>query len=217
LPSCSEARCWGRSSAPSWPEHHLSAESKDVIKTSFDTRAAEVTQLTANVMLLDRVMAHYGAETKDARDLLRRAVVLAIAQLWPEGGARSEIAPDGGLDALHDRIQALSPRDEAHRALQTQALATVTSLAQTRWLLVAQGERAVPMPFLVVLVLWLSVILMSFGLFVRRNTTVVAALFVCALAFASAIFLVLELDQPFDGVIRISSTPVRQIVAHLGR
>ena len=221
------------------PEDHLSHESRDVIKlgmgligtmaalvlsllissakTSFDTRAAEVTQVTANVIVLDRLLAHYGAETKEARDLLRRSVVLAIAQLWPEGGARPQLTPDAESEALHDKIRALSPHDEAQRALQAEALAITTSLAQTRWLLVAQGDRAVPMPFLVVLVLWLAVILMSFGLFVHRNTTVTLALFVCALAFSSAIFLVLELDQPFEGVIRISSTPMRQIIAHLGR
>jgi hypothetical protein len=221
------------------PANHLNSESKDVIKlgmgligtmaalvlsllissakASFDTRAAEVTQLTANVMLLDRVMAHYGAETKEVRDQLRRSVVLTIGQLWPDAGTRVELTPDGGLDALHDTIQVLSPRSEVQRALQTHASSIATSLAQTRWLLVAQGGRAVPMPFLVVLVLWLSVILMSFGLFTQRNTTVIAALFICALAFSSAIFLVLELDQPFDGVIQISSTPMRQIVGHLSR
>jgi hypothetical protein len=144
-------------------------------------------------------------------------VVLTIGQLWPDAGTRVELTPDGGLDALHDTIQVLSPRSEVQRALQTHASSIATSLAQTRWLLVAQGGRAVPMPFLVVLVLWLSVILMSFGLFTQRNTTVIAALFICALAFSSAIFLVLELDQPFDGVIQISSTPMRQIVGHLSR
>ena len=105
---------------------------------------SEVTDLTGNVILLDRVLAHYGAETKEARDLLRRSVHLTITQLWPEPVARLELTPDGGLDAVHDRIQALSGRDESHRALKVQALSILASLTQARWLLLTRGERAVP-------------------------------------------------------------------------
>jgi len=221
------------------PEDHLSHESRDVIKlgmgligtmaalvlsllissakTSFDTRVGEVNQMTANVMRLDRTLAHYGAETDEARDLLRRSIVLTIAQLWPQDASAAPPTPDTGLELLHEKIQALSPHDRVQRTLQTRALTIATNLAQTRWMLAEQGERAVPMPFLVVLVLWLAVILMSFGLFVRRNLHAVVALFVCALAFSSEIFMVLERDQPFDGLIRISSARIQRTVEQLGR
>ena len=73
------------------------------------------------------------------------------------------------------------------------------------------------MPFLVVLVFWLSMIFTSFGLFAPANSTVVAVLLVCALSVAGAIFLVLELDQPFYGLIRISDQPMRRALAILGQ
>ncbi len=221
------------------PEHHLSTDSKDVVKLgmgligtmaalvlglliasakgSYDTRAAEITQLSANVILLDRVMAHYGPETKDARDLLRRTIAHLIDQVWSEQGAGAKPAPSVGAEAFYDKIQALAPQNEAQRSLRDQALSIGVDLGRTRWLLVEQSGRAIAMPFLVVLVCWLTIIFASFGLFARPNTTVIVALFVCALAFASAIFLILELDRPFEGLIQISSTPMREALEHLGR
>jgi hypothetical protein len=42
-------------------------------------------------------------------------------------------------------------------------------------------------------------------------------LFICALAVSSAVFLILELDRPFEGMLQISSAPVRNALAQLGR
>jgi len=90
-------------------------------------------------------------------------------------------------------------------------------LARARWLLLEQRGGSVPMPFVIILTVWLAIIFMSFGLFAPANTTVVATLAVCALSIAGAIFLILELDRPFDGLIQLSSTPLREALAHLGR
>jgi hypothetical protein len=68
-----------------------------------------------------------------------------------------------------------------------------------------------------VLVFWLIILFVSFGLFAPPNATVFAALFVCALSVSGAIFLILELDQPFEGHIQISSGPLRNALAHLGQ
>ncbi len=111
----------------------------------------------------------------------------------------------------------LSPQNDAQRSLQAQALTIGTSLAQTRWLLAGQSARSIPMPFLVVLVCWLAFIFVSFGLYARPNTTVIVALVLCALSFSSAIFLILELDRPFDGLVQISSAPMREALARLGQ
>lgn len=222
------------------PEHHLSTESKDVVKLgmgligtmaalilglliasakgSYDTRVAEVIQLSANIIVLDRIMAHYGPETKDARDLLRRNVARAIDRMWPErNAAPSRLEPTSDMEVLLDRIEALAPQSEAQRSLRAQALGIAIDLGRTRWLLFEQSGRAIPLPFLVLLVCWLVIIFGSFGLFARPNPTLLVALFVCALSAASAIFLILELDQPFAGVIQISSTPMREALGHLGR
>ena len=222
------------------PDHHLSAETKDMVKvgmgligtmaalvlgllvasakSSFDTRSSEITQMSANIILLDRAMAFYGPGTKEARELLRRSVVQLLDQLWP--GARSgpaQSGPIGGAQALYEKIQALSPQNDAQRSIQAQALTTGINTAQMRWLLVAQSGSSIPVPFLVVLVFWLTVIFVSWGLFAPRNATAIATLFICALSVSCAVFLILELDRPFEGLIQISSAPMREALAHLGR
>jgi hypothetical protein len=188
-------------------------------KSSYDAQRNEVTQISANVILLDRVLAHYGPETKATRDLLRRYVARAHDQLWP--GSRSgpaELEPAAALgERYYDEVQELSPQNEIQRSLQAQALKMSMDLAQTRWLLFEQSGSSIPMPFLVLLVFWVTIIFLSFGLFAPANATVIATLFLCALSVSGAIYLILELDRPFAGLLQLSDTPLRNAIAHLGR
>lgn len=87
-------------------------------------------------------------------------------------------------------------------------------LGQTRWLLFEQAGSSIPM---VLMVFWVTVIFLSFGLFAPRNATVVATMFLCAFSVSGAIFLILELDRPFGGLIQISDAPLLNAVAHLGK
>jgi hypothetical protein len=89
-------------------------------------------------------------------------------------------------------------------------------IAQTRWLLFTQKGRSIPIPFLVVMVSWLTILFASFGMFAPSNGTVFVTMLVCALAVSSALFLVLELDRPFEGMIQISSAPLRRALDQLG-
>ena len=222
------------------PAHHLSTKSEDIVKLgmglvgtmaalvlgllvasakgSYDTQSAEVTQLAANVALLDRVLAHYGPEAKGARNLLRGAVIRVLDQMWSKNSAGpSPLAPSAGGEILLDKIQELAPKNDTQRSLQGQALSIAMDLGKTRWLIYAQEATSVTMPLLVVLVLWLTVIFVSFGLFAPYNATVVASLFVSALSVSGAIFLILEMYTPFTGAIQISSAPLRAALAHLGQ
>jgi hypothetical protein len=221
------------------PEHHLSQDSRDVVKlamgligtiaalvlglliasakSSFDTQRNGLAQLSANIMLLDRILAHYGPETKDAREQLRLNVVTMLNQYWPEDRDQAgQSEPTAASESLYERIQGLAPNSEAQRSLQAAALKTGVDVAQTRWLLSSQKSSAIPMPFLVILVFWLALLFASFSMFARPNVTSVLALLFCALSVAGAIFLILELDRPFDGLIQLSSEPLRHTLAQLG-
>jgi hypothetical protein len=223
------------------PEHHLSTDSKDVVKLgmgliatmaalvlglliasakgSYDKQRSELTQMSTNIILLDRVLAHYGPETKEARNLLRHSVVRVLDQMWPEDSSQpAQLDPTAaGAEPVYDKIQALAPQNEAQRSLQTRALSTAIEIAQTRWLMFEQQGSSIPMPFLVVLVFWLTIIFLSFGLLAPPNATVIATLLVCAVSVSGAIFLILQLDRPFEGLIQIPSTPLQTALAHLGR
>ena len=225
----------------SLPEHHLSADSKDFMKlgmgliatmsalvlglliasakSSYDIQRNELTQIAANITVLDRLMANYGPETKEARDLLRRSVVRALDQMWPENRSRAaQLEPGVPSEALYDKMYRLSPQNEDQRLLKSQALTISVNLRQTRWLEVEQRTgSSIPTAVLVVLIFWLAIIFVSFGLFAPPNMTAVATLFVCALSVSGAIFLIVELDRPFDGLIRIPSAPLRDALVHLGQ
>src|SRR5215471_4205631 len=189
-------------------------------RSSFDTRNQEFAQMAANMVLLDRLLAHYGADAKPARASLRGSVEEALAQVWPDENFHpTNLAPAStNPEAIFEIIQSLSPQNDTQRSVKSQALATATNLAQSRWLMFAQAtESPIPIPFLVVLVFWLCIIFASFGLYAPGNLTVVTTLGVCALSVAGAIFLILELALPFAGVIRVSSAPLRGALAHLGQ
>jgi hypothetical protein len=224
------------------PEHHQNTDSKDVLKmligligtmaalviglliataaSSYATRRSEFTQMSAGIVLLDRELAHYGPETKEVRDLLRRVVIRELQLTWSETGTSPHAKFDPSAaraDVLFDKIQELEPQNDVQRSLKAQLLTTTISLGQTRWLLFEQSGSSIPIPFLVVLVFWLSLIFASFGLFAPPNATVVVALLLGALSVSGAIFLILELDLPFEGLMRISDEPLRKALAHLGQ
>ena len=219
------------------PQHHLAAESKELIKmgvgligtmtalvlgllvasakTSYDSMNAELTDVSAKVVLADRLLAHYGPETKEARAELRAAVEQTIARTWPAEGHGAPSA--GNAESLYAAIQRLSPVNDSQRVLQSQVLGLVMGMGQTRWLMVEQAQSPMPAAFLVVVVLWLTVMFVSFGVLAPPNATTGVTLFLCALCVAAAIFLILELYTPFEGVIHISSAPLRYALATLGR
>ena len=176
-------------------------------------------QASADIVLLDRALSRYGPETKEARSLLQRLAAATLERFWPAEGAKP-IAIDPGtspVEALYDKIEALSPQTNAQRAMQSQALTLSADMGRTRLLVFENLGASIPLPFLVVLVFWLCIIFASFGLFAPRNGTVIAVLCVCALSVAGAIFLILELDRSFEGLLQVSSTPLRAALAQLGR
>src|SRR5262245_66630075 len=176
-------------------EQHRSAESKDIVKVgmglvgtmaalvlgllvasakgSYDAQSAELTQMSTNIVLLDRLLAQYGPETKEARTLLRGAVDRILDQIWSKGGTSASGLPPpfAAAEILYAKIQGLAPKDDAQRSFQSQALSIGMDLRKTRWLMYEQETGSVSIPLLAVLVLWLTIIFISFGLFAPFNAT----------------------------------------------
>jgi hypothetical protein len=223
------------------PDPHLSSESKDVMKMgtgliatisalvlglliasakgSFDVQRSGFQQIAASFVVLDKTLANYGPEAKPARALLRRTVSALIERLWPADGSRgsaldaTEITELGG--GLLNAVRELTPHTDLQRTLQAQALQIGAEMGRLRWSMSQQEDSAIPTPFLVVLVFWLFVLFTSFGLFSPWNATVIAVHLVCALSVAGALFLIVDLSQPFQGVFQIPSTPFRKALGQL--
>src|SRR6266853_1866897 len=200
------------------PEHHLRDASKDTVKVgagmiatlsalvlgllvgsaknTFDTAEAEMTQGSAKIILLDRLLADYGPETKAAREQLRRTVATQIEDLWPEEktgvSGLAAFERTNGLEAVQMTLLKVMPTTDAQRQLFAAAQQICGDLRQTRWLLVEQTQSPIPIPFL-------------------------AVLLICALSVSGAIFMILEMSHPLDGTIKVSSAPMRKALEHLGQ
>ena len=225
------------------PEHHLSPDSKDVVKlgtaliatmaalvlsllissakSSFDRISSDLLENAARVVSLDRALADYGPETKEVRDLLKRSYAARIQLLFPADASRETKldSPEQVLrtENIRAKLWELSPQNDAQRGLRLQALEIAGEMSMTRWLLLLQKDEGIPKTLLVVLVFWLAIIFATFGLFAPRNATVVAALFVCALSVSGAILVILDMNSPFAGLMKVSSVPMRDALAHLGQ
>jgi hypothetical protein len=223
--------------------HHLSEDSKDAMKlalgvigtlaalvlglllssakSTFDAKGNVIGQISADLVLLDRALARYGPETRDARDLLRTSVATAIQRFWPEEEVQAAklniMETTAGLEVVEGRVWDLSPRTDAQRGLQSRALGIISEIAQARVLNLERIKTTIPMPLLIVLVWWFTVIFASFSLFAPRNALVIAIMFACALSVSAAIVMILDLENAYQGVIRLSSAPLREALATIGR
>lgn len=225
------------------PDHQLEGRSGDVVKlvmgligtmaalvlglliasanTSYDTQAGNVLQIAADTIQLDRVLARYGPEAKEVRDQLRQAVVQSVEQIFPkEPGISSNLEVPKAKSEMYeyyDTLQMLSPKTNGQQFAQNQAMQISTSILHTRALMYEAMTGSISLPFLVVLVSWLVLLFLGFGLLAKLNGTVITALLIGALSVAGAIFLIQELYRPYSGLMRLSSAPLISALAQVGQ
>jgi hypothetical protein len=225
------------------PDRHLDVESKDTVKlvmsliatmaalvlslliasanSSYQAQENEIQSLSANVMLLDRLLSFYGPEAQETRDLLRQGVVTIHEKIWSANGSSGAdldpSATQGVTNAFIGSLQKLAPKSDSQGMLKSQAMQISQSLGQTRLLMFAQSTSSISWPFLTVLIFWICMLFLSFGLFARFNITVAAALIIGAVSVAGAIFLILELNAPYSGFLKISDIPLRGALTLIDR
>jgi Protein of unknown function (DUF4239) len=221
------------------PKHHLSEDAQNVVrlgvgliatiaalllglliaaaKGSFDTQNTQVKQITADLILLDNILAQYGPEARPIRTQMRGTIGPFADQLWREKQARVAVPFETNVAAekVYLEIQGLSPQNDLQRSLQSRAAQLSNDLAQARLLLFVESDSLIPTPFLAILAFWLVIIFASFSLFSPLNVTVFTCLSLFALSAACAIFLILELSRPFTGLLAISSAPLRNALGPL--
>lgn len=221
------------------PGHHLSDDSRQLLAMGlgivgtmaglvlgllvasatsvYNAQRSELLDVTSKVVILDRILAHYGPAAAPPRAALRVAVARTLTRIWPQEDAPKLDPSAVGGEAILDRIENLSPKTDSQRSLKAEAIGLAINLGQVRWLMYTQSGSSVSVPLLVVLIFWFTITFVGFGLFSPANSTVVTALGLCALAVSGAIFVTLAMYTPFEGLVRISSAPIRDALAHLGR
>jgi hypothetical protein len=226
----------------SLPQPHLNDHSKDVVrlgaaliatlsalvlgllitsaKNAYDTQRNEVRQIAAKLVVLDGELERYGPEARPARELQRQAIGSLIDRIWGERALKSSTGapyrPSVESDLVYAAIEALAPQNDVQRNLKFKALQTTNSITEQRVLLFEQSDAGLPTPLLAVLVFWLTILLASFTLFSPINPTGGVALAIIALSASGAIYLILEMNHPFSGLMQISSDPLRNALGALG-
>jgi hypothetical protein len=218
------------------PEHHLGPDSRDTVKlalglvatmsalllgllvssakTSYDTTRTQVMQVASEFALLDRILVIYGPQAADVRGQLHDLIEEVTRRIWPDDAAvqaTSKPKPEIG-NAFYVALLRLEARDDMERTLKAQAVNLTLEIGQLRSLMQAEATPSISKPMLIVVVLWLVMIFLGFSLIAPPNATASFALIASALCVAGAIFLILELDRPFGGLMRISSEPMLNVL-----
>jgi hypothetical protein len=224
------------------PAHHREDDAKDVVKlvmgliatiaalvlslliatahSSYDIQESEVQALGVRIVQLDTILHHYGPDATEARGLLRQIVAGQLERMWPSEAAnvnlRAPMAREEG-EALVERVANLPATTDAQRFARSRALQLITEMGETRGLLYEQAVGSLSWPFLVILVFWVVMLFVGFGFLTRSNAAVLVALFVGAVSVAGAIFLILEMNRPYSGLMKISSAPIRSALAAISQ
>jgi hypothetical protein len=224
------------------PAHHLSSESKDTIKlaagliatlsamvlgllisssaTTFRSASDGITSSAAEAILLDRLFTAYGPETNQLRRDLRTSVRNAIAVIergHADAGGVNDPAERGDLIVgLVDRTRLLQPQTDLQKSLLPRGVELAQDLLEAHWRLLEGNADQLPVALLTVLLLWLVILTMTYGLFARCNATLLVILFVCSMSLAGAIFLIEEMSHPLEGLVRVSTAPLENALVRMG-
>lgn len=223
------------------PDSHFNESAKDIVRlgaglmatisalvlsllistanNAYEAQRHQLREIAADIVLLDKLMAEYGPETRSIRQDQRTALNGFVDAIWGSGDGRAPAEagymPSDMAHRVHDGIRALAPRDERQRELRTVALQLAIETARARYVLYESAEAALPVPFLIILIGWLATLFMSFCLFSPPNRIAIVALVILALSTASALFLLLELSTPFGGLISLPDRSLRQALPPL--
>jgi hypothetical protein len=189
-------------------------------KQTFDNADNHLRAYSADIIMLDATMRDYGPATDGPRVVLRQYTEKAVSSTWPDkwwASPQQLEDPESGLmlDHIVEAVVALRPGNDRELSLRSQSLQLAEELVRSRWTLLVNQTGSISPVLIVIMVVWVSMIFMSFGLFAPRNATVVTAFLICSLSIGTSIFVILEMDSPFDGVIMVSDTAMRTALAHL--
>jgi hypothetical protein len=222
------------------PDNQLGPEAKDVIRlatgllvtmtalvlgmlvstanSSYQDRKNELAEMGSNFVLVDGLLASYGPDTQTIRGELRGLAESGLERIWPTDGSRkSQLRPNDNGQFIYHQLQLLAPKDDTQAAAKGAAISAAANLRHTYWLMFLRTEQSsLSFPLLAVVVSWLTFIFISFGLFAPPTRAVLVTMVACALAVSAAVFIIMAMYTPFSGVMKISSSPIRDALSLMG-
>ena len=220
------------------PDEHFNSEAKDTIrlaiglvvtmtslvlgmlvssgKTYYDGQKTEVAELSAEAMFINGLLTAYGTETQTQplRVEARNFIQGLVDQIWPDDRSQpGKLKPLGNNQTFYQHLELLTPTNPGQVAIKAELLTATLTLRKSYWFMFLKSEQpAMSFSLLAVVTSWLVIIFFSFGLFAPRTPNVILMLIVCALAVSAAIFIIVSLNSPFSGVMRISPAAVRDVL-----
>jgi len=185
----------------------------------YATQKSELETFAARSLQLDLALAEFGPETAPARAQMKEVLTTVREILWGESAAPdlTVAEPIEHLRFMDEYAASLDPKTPAQRQFASAAVADAGAIEQTRLLISLQLASPVSWPLVMIVVSWALILFCGFGLLSRINATTLAALAFGAFAVGSALFLILELNQPFTGVFRVPSGAYDQMLASLDK
>lgn len=186
-------------------------------KNTFEGIDHNVHALATQLIILDRALQQYGPETAATRAALVAYVGRALYATWPSEG-RPIVADKSAeklLRAVGDSLGAVRPQDERHALLWNAIQQQYQKVVEQRWVLVEQSEGAIPRPLIAMLAAWLVLIFAGSAFCAPRNPVVIGTFVLSAGLFAGTIYLILDMDVPFAGPIRISPAPLERVLEEM--
>jgi hypothetical protein len=221
------------------PQNQLGAEVKDVIRlstgllvtmtalvlgmlvstanSSYQERKNQLAEMGSNFVLVDGLLASYGPEARNLREDLRGMAQKGVDRVWPTSASGLQLRPNDNGQSFYDRLRNLAPKDDSQVAIKSAAISAAVNLRHTYWLMfIGTEQSSLSFPLLLVVVTWLTFIFISFGLFAPGTKAVFVTMVACALAVSGAVFIIMAMYTPFSGVMRISSSPLRDALSLMG-
>jgi hypothetical protein len=176
-------------------------------KTSYDARVTQVRQLAAGMILSDRLLTLYGGEAaQTARVKLREVVPEVVNLIWSESTRHHGEKPFEAAaqsEEYVNAIYALNPQTDVQKGLRERIVATTLELAHARLALFTQSGSLLPPPLLVVLAFWFAMLFAAYTMYAELNIITLIALSICAASVAGAMFLLVQMNNPFSGLMAI--------------
>jgi hypothetical protein len=181
-------------------------------KNSFDANDRNVRTLATDIILLDRTMRALGPSSDEPH---RRLIEYVRVSLKNPSIVDEDPRAEALLDAVGTSLRSLRFSDRQQTALWNDARALYRQTVQQRWVVVEQPGGSIPTLLIVVLIGWLAIIFASFGYRAPRNAVVLTSFVSAAFLISATLFLILDMDTPATGFIKVSDGPIRHVLTEL--
>ena len=186
-------------------------------KSRFDAVNQDVHSYATELILLDRMLFLYGPEAGEPRQKLRAYAERAANGHWTAEGGLSDKTSEGLLEEVGVRIRALEPARDPQLSIWNDIREQYRKVLELRWSLVEQAEGSLPRPLMLMVVAWLVLIFAIFGFRAPRNAVVVTGFIAAAALIGGAIYLIVDMDVPFEGPIQVSAAPLQRALTEMRR